>query len=225
MGDYYSETLSAERLMWVYDLATPRVLEYLRSEIGHVLSHLQRTDLVLELGCGYGRVLPDIALKVEFVVGVDLSPESLRFGRKSLQYEPAVHLAAMNAVQLAFKDESFDVVVCIQNGISAFHVDPRSLIEEALRVTRPGGLALFSSYSKRFWEPRLEWFRLQAEAGLLGEIDEERTGNGVIVCRDGFTATTVTPDEFEKLTKDLDVDVKIIEVDESSVICELRRNP
>jgi 2-polyprenyl-6-hydroxyphenyl methylase/3-demethylubiquinone-9 3-methyltransferase len=225
MGDYYSETLSGERLKRVYDLATPRVLEYLRSEIDHVLNHLTSTDCVLELGCGYGRVLPNLADRAEFVVGIDLSPESLRFGAKTLQNEASVHLAAMNAVQLGFKGESFDFVACIQNGISAFHVDPKSLIEEALRVTKPSGLVLFSSYSERFWEPRLEWFRLQAEAGLLGEIDEERTGNGVIVCRDGFTATTVTPDEFRKLTEGLDADVRIVEVDRSSVFCELRRNP
>jgi 2-polyprenyl-6-hydroxyphenyl methylase/3-demethylubiquinone-9 3-methyltransferase len=179
---------------------------------------------LLELGCGYGRVLPNLSGGAECVVGVDLSLESLRFGSRTLQRGPAVRLATMNAVRLAFKDKSFDVVACIQNGISAFHVDKRTLIEEALRVTKHGGLALFSSYSEKFWKPRLEWFRIQAEAGLLGEIDEELTGNGVIVCRDGFTATTVSPDEFKKLTEGLDADVRIVEVDESSVFCELRKD-
>ena len=52
----------------------------------------------------------------------------------------------MDAAALGFRDRVFDVVVCIQNGISAFKVDRRALIAEAIRVTRPGGSVLFSSY-------------------------------------------------------------------------------
>jgi 2-polyprenyl-6-hydroxyphenyl methylase/3-demethylubiquinone-9 3-methyltransferase len=224
-GEYYADSLSAGRLKRVYDLATPRVLQYLKAEIDHVLEHLKSDDTVLELGCGYGRVLPELAETARFVVGIDLAVDSLRFGPKLLRDVPNVCLAAMDAVRLGFEDETFDVVACIQNGISAFHVDQRELIEEALRVTRPGGIALFSSYSEKFWEPRLEWFRLQAKEGLLGELDEEKTGNGCIVCKDGFTATTVSPDEFLELSANLDAYVNIVEVDGSSVFCELSRNP
>ncbi len=63
---------------------------------------------------------------------------------------------------------------------------------------------------------------MQAEAGLVGEIDYTRTGNGVIVCRDGFTATTVGEEQFRDLTAGLDVEVAIAEIDESSLFCELR---
>ena len=130
----------------------------------------------------------------------------------------------MDASQLAFRDRSFDVVVCIQNGISAFQVGRRELIREAMSVTKSGGRALFSSYSEKFWNDRLEWFKAQAEDGLIGEIDFERTGDGVIVCKDGFTASTVSPEEFLVLTENLDADVSIVEVDESSIFCEITRH-
>ena len=74
---------------------------------------------------------------------------------------------------------------------------------EAVRVTRDGGICLFSSYSDRFWDHRLEWFKIQSEKGLLGEIDWERTGNGIIVCKDGFEATTFSEDDFRTLTSSL----------------------
>jgi 2-polyprenyl-6-hydroxyphenyl methylase/3-demethylubiquinone-9 3-methyltransferase len=128
----------------------------------------------------------------------------------------------MDAVELGFRDRQFDTVICIQNGISAFGVDQRTLIEEAMRVTRSGGIVLFSSYSERFWENRLEWFRIQSEKKLVGEIDDEATGNGVIVCKDGFKSSTVKPDDFVRLTSNLDIDPIITEVDNSSVFCELR---
>ncbi|MCU0646032.1 MAG: class I SAM-dependent methyltransferase, partial [bacterium] len=83
------------------------------------------------------------------------------------------------------------------------------------------GIVLFSSYSEKFWEDRLNWFRLQAEHGLVGEIDEEQTGNGVIVCKDGFRATQFGASDFLNLTSDLGVETIIKEVDRSSVFCEI----
>jgi ubiquinone/menaquinone biosynthesis C-methylase UbiE len=129
----------------------------------------------------------------------------------------------MNALHLAFHDDSFDVVICIQNGISAFHVDKKELIKESIRIAKQGGTILFSSYSEKFWNHRLEWFQLQSKAGLLGEIDYEKTKKGMIVCKDGFTATTVKPEQFISLTSNLNVNAKIVEVDESSVFCEMRK--
>ncbi|MBM3294057.1 MAG: hypothetical protein FJY82_05975 [Candidatus Aminicenantes bacterium] len=88
------------------------------------------------------------------------------------------------------------------------------------------GRLLFSSYSEKFWPHRLEWFRRQAEAGLLGEIDESRTGDGTIVCKDGFTATTFGPERFLALARLFPVEARIVEIDESSLFCEMtRRQP
>jgi hypothetical protein len=78
-------------------------------------------------------------------------------------------------------------------------------------------LILFSSYSPKVWEARLEWFRLQSSAGLVGEIDDEKTCDGTIVCKDGFRATTITSDQFIQLFDGFGLDVSIIEVDESSI--------
>jgi 2-polyprenyl-6-hydroxyphenyl methylase/3-demethylubiquinone-9 3-methyltransferase len=194
MSDYYSNKLSAERLKRCYEIAPPRVQQCLDAEVNHALQKIHPGDIVLELGCGYGRIIPKLARKAELVIGIDNSLPTLLLGWKMLSKIPNRILLEMDATQLAFPDKLFDVVVCIQNGISAFHVNQRDLILESVRVTKPGGTVLFSSYSEKFWKPRLEWFQLQSEAGLLGEIDYEKTKDGVIVCKDGFTATTVSPE-------------------------------
>jgi 2-polyprenyl-6-hydroxyphenyl methylase/3-demethylubiquinone-9 3-methyltransferase len=221
MAGYYAERLSAERLRRCYEIATPRVRRYLESEILHALQWIRPGDRVLELGCGYGRLFPLLLEKAGGVTGIDNSMDNLRFGRGLLGPDPRIRWYGMDAAHLAFADGTFDRVLCLQNGISAFHTDPRRLIREAVRVTAPGGMALFSSYAASFWEDRLEWFRLQSREGLLGVIDEERTGKGIIVCRDGFRATTIGPDEFRVLTDDLQASVRILEVDGSSVFCEV----
>ena len=155
------------------------------------------------------------------VIGIDTSWSSLKLARKLLRGRSHCHLFQMDACRLGFCDRLFDCVICIQNGISVFAVSQRDLIREAIRVTRPGGVVLFSTYSERFWDDRLQWFQLQADAGLLAEIDTDATGDGVIVCKDGFRATTVSPDEFLTLTCGLEVDVVLTEVDASSLFCEM----
>jgi len=220
---YYSSKLSAKRLEQVYAVASPRVRQYLNAELNHVLGKIRQDSIVLELGCGYGRVLSNLAGKVREAVGVDVSSSSLNLALEKLGRIKRNALLQMDAASLGFRDRTFDHVICIQNGVSAFHVDQLVLITESVRVTKPGGIAFFSSYSDKFWQHRLDWFEAQAKAGLLGEINHEKTGNGIIVCKDGFTASTIRANDFLALTSHLNVDAQIVEVDESSVFCEIVR--
>jgi len=223
MADYYAEKLSAARLKRCYEIAPPRVRQYFQAEIDRALSRIRPGDSVLELGCGYGRIMAELAGKAGRIVGIDTSLVSLIAGRDFLAAFPNCFPVQSDAAQLPFFNRTFDVVICLQNGISAFHIDPRHLIEEGLRVVKPGGIFLLSSYTDRFWEHRLAWFELQAAEGLVGEIDRDKTGAGRIVCKDGFTATTFGPEDFRRLTASIGAGVKttIYEIDDSVVFCEV----
>jgi SAM-dependent methyltransferase len=220
MSKYYREFLSAERLKLCYDLAPLRVLQYLDAEIAFVMNKIKRDDFILELGCGYGRVLEAMHQKTKHVVGIDLSLENLKFSRSNFLSKISF-LSAMDAFHLGIQTGIFDLVFCIQNGISAIGGNPELLIREAIRVTKQGGTILFSSYSDKFWNHRLDWFQIQSDNHLLGEIDYDLTGNGTIVCKDGFQATTFTEKEFKMLLSSFDKQVKVYEIDESSVFCEI----
>ena len=221
MTGYYDEKLSAARLKRVYEIASPRVQQYLDAEIEHVVSRIESGDRVLDLGCGYGRTLRRLAANASTVVGIDSSYASLLMAREELKSIRNCRLACMNALHLGFADAAFDHVICIQNGISAFHVDQKDLVRESVRVTKPGGSVIYSTYSMKFWNDRLAWFEMQAAEGLLGEIDYKQTRDGVIVCRDGFTATTISPAEFESLFSGFGAVATFAEVDDSSLFCEL----
>lgn len=221
MSSYYTNKLAAERLQRCYEIAPPRVQRYLHAEITHVRKKILPENRVLELGCGYGRVLNYLAPATLITVGIDISADSLRYARRYLRRYSNCYLFLMDAAELAFAADVFDRVICIQNGISAFRITPLELIRESLRVTKPGGIVLFSSYSDNFWIERLRWFQIQAEAGLVGEIDEEQTGDGVIVCKDGFRSTTFSREDFLSVTTTLPCRVIIEEVEESSLFCEI----
>ena len=220
-GAYYREGLSANKLLRCYEIASPRIKQYLDAETQFVISNFHGTDLVLELGCGYGRVMKAVSKFVSWIVGNDISRESLELARSYMEscQNHAIFLA--DASQLSFRSGVFDVVFCVQNGISAFGVNKKRLIAESIRVTRNNGIILFSSYSPKIWAARLEWFRKQSRFGLIGEIDEEKTRDGTIVCKDGFRSTTVGGDEFVELFDEFGLNASIVEVDESSIFCKV----
>ncbi|MGY5865030.1 MAG: class I SAM-dependent methyltransferase [Candidatus Thorarchaeota archaeon] len=215
MNRYYTDTLSARNLERCYEIAPPRIVQYLHAELVFARMCVKPTDKVLEVGCGYGRVLPKLEEITSRIVGLDTSFGSLLYGRDMLS--DSIQLAQMTAESTAIRDHSFDKVICIQNGISAFKIDPIALVEESLRITNHGGKCLFSTYSDKIWEDRLNWFKLQAEEKLLGAIDWNKTKRGTIVCKDGFVATTFTEADFLKIAHELEVSCEIMEVDSSSL--------
>jgi ubiquinone/menaquinone biosynthesis C-methylase UbiE len=96
---------------------------------------------ILDVGCGTGRTLAQIAaaLPGHQYVGVDLSPFYLETARKELANVAEVTLLADNAEKLPFRDGYFDAVTSVY----LFHELPRRarrrVAHEMARVLRPGG--------------------------------------------------------------------------------------
>jgi len=219
--NYYSASLNAERLLKVYESAPPRIVQFLEAEIRHVTEKVNASTSVLDLGCGYGRVAARLAEKGAEVTGIDISEDNIKMAREMWGNRSNMKFLVMDAGDLKFEDGSFDRVICVQNGISAFKLPPEKLLSEAARVTGKGGTVLFSSYSENIWDARLDWFKIQADLGLIGEINMEKTGEGRIICRDGFTASTYSAGEFLDLARRLELHAEVYEVDRSSVFCEI----
>jgi len=105
MRNYYSQKLNAERLVEVYAIAPPRVQQYLRAEVAHVLGKIRRGDVVLDLGCGYGRIMPELAQKAGSVIGIDISEQNIELAKKFLKNSANCSVKVMNAIDLRFPDE------------------------------------------------------------------------------------------------------------------------
>ena len=214
--NYYAQKLNSQKLYQVYDTKIQRVKQYLDKEIDFVRKRLYGAEKVLETGAGYGRILKEISSCAKFFLGIDISEESVYFGREYLKGFPNIRLETMDAHELNFEGE-FDAVLCLQNGLSALKGDAINLVKRCVKALKNGGIAYFSTYSSKFWDYRLAWFEEQAGKGLLGEIDKSRTGDGVIVCQDGFRAITFTEEEFVKIGEESSHKYEIMEIDESSL--------
>lgn len=216
MENYYAKHLNANKLFQVYDTRIPRIRQYLESEIAFAKSHIKHDDAVLEVGCGYGRILAALAPFAGSLTGLDISEDSIALGKKYLETIHTARLLVMDANAMDLSG-AFDVVLCLQNGLSSMRVDPGAFIRKTTELLEPEGKALYSTYSPLFWEHRLAWFEEQAGKKLLGPIDYERTKDGVIVCEDGFTAKTFSEDALHELGKTSGYPYTVTTVDESSV--------
>ncbi len=104
-------------------------------------------NTVLDVGCGGGLLSNFLAFSGFQVTAVDQSLESLEIARRhdettSVRYIPA------NALHLPFEKQSFDAV-CAMDFLE--HVeDPFSVIQEAARVLRPGGMFFFHTFNRNF---------------------------------------------------------------------------
>lgn len=222
MDNYYAEKLNSQKLFQVYETQIPRVKQYLQAEIDFVKDNLSATQDVLELGAGYGRIVRELAPYCGSIVGMDISMESVELGKEYLKDCPNATMVAMDVHKMEFP-KPFDVVLCLQNGLSAMRADS-TVINKILEVLAPGGTAYFSSYSSNFWDFRVKWFEEQASKGLLGELDYAKTQNGVIICKDGFKAMTHSPEDFQKIGEDSGYPYKVQEVDESSLFLIIQKN-
>lgn len=214
-GNYYADKLNDHKLFQVYDTQIARVKNYLTAEIDFVKKNLSGSERVLELGAGYGRIMRDLAPCCAHILGIDISQGNVKWGNEYLKKVPNARLQTMDVHEMKFSDK-FDVVLCLQNGLSAMAASSED-VEAMLELLAPKGKAFFSSYSGRFWETRVQWFQEQAAKGLLGELDLEESKDGVIVCKDGFRAVTHSPDDFRRMGEDSGLPYQITEVDESSV--------
>jgi trans-aconitate 2-methyltransferase len=100
---------------------------------------LEGNELVLDAGCGSGRLTQDLAARVEqgFVVGCDLSENMTHAAAETLGKSRNARLVCADLSILPFADAAFDAVF----STATFHwvLDHDRLFGEVHRVIRPGG--------------------------------------------------------------------------------------
>jgi SAM-dependent methyltransferase len=107
---------------------------------------------VLDLGCGGGHLVRDLALAVGVsgrAVGLDMSEEQLGAARTLCNGLPAAELIEGDAMELSFEDGTFDGLASIQT--LEYIPDVDGALAEARRVLKSGGKAAFVSVLWDHW--------------------------------------------------------------------------
>jgi len=104
------------------------------------LANISKSDEVLEIGCGVGRVGRELAANCKSWTGSDISGNMLSFAKERLQGILNTRLVTLRGAGLSeFKSASFDVVFATNMLGHLDEMDRWRYVEEAFRVLRPGG--------------------------------------------------------------------------------------
>jgi ubiquinone/menaquinone biosynthesis C-methylase UbiE len=110
-------------------------LGFLQESVG-----IRKDDVVLEIGCGIGRVGRVVAPLCRKWIGCDVAPNMLSLAAERLRDLPQVELKEISGYNLSgIADASVDVVYCTVVFMHLESWDRYNYILEAFRVLRPNG--------------------------------------------------------------------------------------
>lgn len=148
----------------------PKIWKDLKSASGY---EPKPTDIVVEIGCGVGRLTRAIAPEVGEVFAFDLSAEMLAIARSSVEAANASFRRAETPALAEIADGSADAFVayCVFQHLPDLGV-LRAYLNTAARVLKPGGRLIFTM-TPRTWRDSIASV-LRARRWLL----ERRSSNG-----------------------------------------------
>ncbi len=117
------------------DATAVEFIDQLRATIG-----VDRHDIILEIGCGIGRVGKVLSRECLHWIGTDISGEMLKHAARRLRDRSNVTFVELSTVGLGeFYDNTLDVVYCTVVFMHLLEWDRYRYVQEAYRTLRPGG--------------------------------------------------------------------------------------
>ncbi len=102
--------------------------------------------VVLDLGCGYGRMLPLLHRWTHFLYGTDISEAMIREARQGYG-EHVLGLHVEEAERSSFPSNFFDRIVCVGVFDATFQ---EAALGEILRLLKPSGIALITGKNSKY---------------------------------------------------------------------------
>lgn len=137
--------------------------------------HFTRPGVLVDLGCGTGRLLMPFARKGFRCVAVDLSRPMLEVvGQKASEADVAVDRLQANLVELdGFRDATVDYAICMFStlGMIRGQANRRLVLRHVRRMLRPGGLFVVHLHNRWY-----NLFDLQGRAWLLSNAWQSLRG-------------------------------------------------
>jgi len=127
--------------------------EFRKLEIQHIIKYITGKQKVLDLACGNGYCTIYFSQHVGEIIGTDYSEPLIKsannllknFPEKDIKIDKNIRFEVANALDLPYKDESFDVVIAERLLVNLPEVElQEKAVKEIYRVLKPGGLYIFS---------------------------------------------------------------------------------
>jgi len=190
----------------------PEFKEWTTQDVFEIKKLLKNDSIVLDVGCGWGREIKELAPFCKKIIGIDNDPNEIETAKSYLKDIPNVELFVQDAKKTSFPDESFDIIISIGNTFGNLGNDKKAVLQEMKRLIKKDGKILISVYSKDANSKRLKAYE---SIGLKIKTIE----NGKIVFEDGLISEEFSKNELEKIFEKFQLKVRFIDIGEIAVLC------
>ena len=149
-----------DRIAHLYDVDMAQNMRFADVDFYARIAESKR-GRVLELGCGNGRILLELAARGIAIVGIDRSQQMLaELFRKASVRGLRVRACAMDVRRLGFAAR-FDVVLCPYSLVTYMtdEEDAMRMLDEAKRVLAPEGLVVVDAFIRRHVDSSRDYTR------------------------------------------------------------------
>ena len=162
-----------------FELTANHTVDILEQYVG-----IKPTDVVLEIGCGVGRVGKVLSKRVTRWIGTDISGNMLTYAAQRLKGLDNIELKELSTVGLKeIPDQTVDFVYCTVVFMHLLEWDRYRYVAESFRVLKSGGRSFFDNVdiiSDHGWEVFSAGYAIAAEArpsqlSMTSSGDELRT--------------------------------------------------
>ncbi len=157
---------------------------------------LKPGDKILEIGCGIGTVVAELARQGYDAMGTDISQVAIEYGRAKYGN---VRLEVQPAEELPYADGTFDIVLSFDLFEHIARIDRH--VGEVQRVLKPGGHYLFETPNKfsnvvaeTLAYKSLKWRRVHPSLHTPGQLRRR-------LARHGFETRFIKMDQMNEYTR------------------------
>ena len=176
-------------LEWVQDPRDPWVYEWIKEEERKLLS-VVRKGKILDVGCGFGRILELLKDRGE-VYGIDIDRYQVELARSN-----GLNAIVADARDNPFPNEYFDYVLIVNNTLGNIQLGKIRVLKEAYRVLKRGGTGIISVYNDtpETLEHRLNSYRAYG-------LDCKVVGGFIVKCSGGLYSEQFSPQHISRLVQ------------------------
>ncbi len=168
------------------------LLDYLAAEENRLVKLCKTvpSGVVLEAGCGRGRIIGKILPHCKKVVGMDYSPALVKACLKRFRSEKKATVLERNISSTGFPDNHFDIAILAFNTLGNTDTDKEKILLELKRVLKINGRLAISVYSENAIRVQRKTYR------SLG-LNVAKEENGRIYTREGLVSQRFSKPELE----------------------------
>ncbi len=203
--------------IWEQTVANPpkEYEEYFTDEKEFLKQNISKKDIVLDIGCGTGRSIKELAHLVKKFIGIDNDKTAITVSKKYLKGVKNTETFFEDAEKIHFKDKSINVVF-IGLTFCNFAKSKIKVLKEIKRILKDNGFFIFSVFNENSLKIRVKTYTeyyggytiLNEKKGLVrfdedGGVSEHFSKEEIaqILNKAGFSILNIKKDKLAYLIK------------------------